>query len=186
MLNSLSSRRKASFGIALVMGQSLSLAFTVFFPLRPAIRLNSVRLFSGLQSLYTPLADPSQAKDLFDDYTGRLEAVKQSFREDVGKLSLTLSPKESFELRLRYMDVTHHFGACEEEEEDNEGGYKYRIFNDGQFDVDDEIKHFVEDDDRYSVYWWPMDGFDECFTMDVSFWPKDPTRHMLKEEEDDK
>jgi hypothetical protein len=129
----------------------------------------------GIQSTYDEIpAGLNNAKALFDENEAKLEAVKLSFREELATLCRTLPPKEAFELRLRYLDcIQSHYKACEEEEEgDEDGDYIYTLIAEGYFRVEDEDKAFVEDDDRYKVYWPGVEMQDkDVFTEDVHFFP---------------
>jgi hypothetical protein len=131
----------------------------------------------GIQSTYDEIpAGLNNAKALFDESEAKLEAVKLSFREDIATLGRTLPPKEAFELRLRYLDCiqSHYQVFSDEEEGDEDGDYKYMLGAKGHFSVEDEDKAFVEDDDRYRVYWSGVvmedhDGFTE--EVHVGFMP---------------
>jgi uncharacterized protein YukE len=123
----------------------------------------------------------SEAKRLLDDTSGELEAVKDSFREKATTLCRTMTPKESFEFRLRSEQVVNPGLAWDPDESVVETGvdYKYKINFYQCYDLKRDFRKFVEEDDRYTVEWGmtelPSRNADDSFgKVLVHFMPKGP------------
>jgi hypothetical protein len=126
-----------------------------------------------------------------------LEAVKEAFRQKANTLCRTMTPKESFEFRLRSEQVVRPGLSWNplEEEEESEEGYDYTIRFGHWYEFKRDFMQFLEGDDRYTV------DYGECELpyykahrgggdMPVAFMPKEPAPHMMvgsnNEQEDEK
>jgi hypothetical protein len=142
----------------------------------------------GIQSSYDTFPDHlAGAKQLLDATIAELEAVKEAFRQKANTLCRTMTPKESFEFRLRSEQFVRPGLSWDplEEEEESEKGYDYTISFRHCCEFERDFMQFLEGDDRYTV------GYGECELpyqdngrMPVFFMPKEPTPHMLVEEGD--
>jgi hypothetical protein len=97
-------------------------------------------------SEYRPLPERlSEVQTLFDT----IKKARQQFLDDLGAKTLTLSPRDSFELRLRGLEFLYpHIGPCEKDFDDDEDEEynRYRLISDGLFWLDEsyEKKEFCK------------------------------------------
>jgi hypothetical protein len=127
-----------------------------------------------------------------------LEAVKEAFRQKANTLCRrTMTPKESFEFRLRSEQFVRPGLSWNplEEEEESEEGYNCTISFGHCYELERDFMQFLEGDDRYTVDYGEcklpysradLDGGE----MPVAFMPKEPAPHMMvdsnNEQEDEK
>jgi hypothetical protein len=150
-------------------------------------RQNCHRTFMSIQSQHQDFPDHlAEAQQLLDDTTAKLKTMKESFRQKANTLCHTMTPKESFEFRLRSERVVGPGLSWDpgEEEEESEKGYDYTIYFGTNYWLCGDFMQFVEDDDRYTVEWGetalPFCHDDSSIgTMPVAFLPKEPAPHML-------
>jgi hypothetical protein len=147
--------------------------------------------FVGFQNYKQPFPNRlARVQTLFEKHIGAMTKAKQSFLDEVGATALTLSPKDSFELRLRALHVLkpgmypsddyaildfesrgHDFDEVEANKpthrfEANKHDYILNfVFDTDQ--VDKAFKNFVMDDNRYSVEFGCMELNDGNHKDDV-------------------
>jgi hypothetical protein len=112
-----------------------------------------------------------------------LEKYKEILRKVVGEMCRDMSPQEAFEFCLRsrfdYRYVPYGTDAPPLRVEQ---GLTYHVRDADWLTPDgEEIRKFVEDDDRYCVDWGNL-AKDNGST--VEFMPEDPLPHMLNEKND--
>jgi hypothetical protein len=125
---------------------------------------------------YASITDKS--KDPVD-----LEKYKEILRKVVGELCRDMSPQKAFEFRLRsrfdYRYVPYGTDAPPVRVEQ---GLTYHVTDADWLAPDgEEIRNFIEDDDRYRVNWGDLNK-DNGST--VQFMPEEPLPHMLNEKND--
>jgi hypothetical protein len=133
----------------------------------------------------------AEAKQLLDDTTAELEGVKEAFRQKANTLCRTMTPKESFEFRLRSEQFVRPGLSWNplEEEEESEEGYNYTICFRHCYNFERVFMQFLEGDDRYTVNCGqtelPYSRADQDGgLMYVAFMPREPVPHMLVEKGD--
>jgi hypothetical protein len=102
-------------------------------------------------------------------------------RKMVGQICGELSPQESFEFRLQSRIDFRHV-PCYANASPVEQGFAYHVTGVDWLSLDgEEIRKFVEDDNRYNVDWGNFFDFnDESKSGTVVFMPKDPLPHMAR------
>jgi hypothetical protein len=91
---------------------------------------------------------------VFHERADTVSAAKEMLRKDVGAKARTLSPKGSFDGRLRALHFLYpYFGTMDEPERIHSNKYKYTLYGEGIFRIEDldRYQSFLMDDDRYDV-----------------------------------
>jgi hypothetical protein len=147
--------------------------------------------FTGFQNYEKPFPNRlAKVQTLFDKHIGAMTKAKQSFLDEVGATALTLSPKDSFELRLWALHVLNpgmypldddDILDLESDEDDfdeveaSKPTYRFDAnkldyilnFNFVTDQVDEAFMNFVVDDSRYSVKFGCMELNDGNKKYDV-------------------